>query len=314
MSIGIDIHPYYQRAVNWSTVRDHSDVAWCYVKASDGGYRYRKTVAGVDYVPDTHVAGAKSVGIPVGVYHYAQLSNPEAQAAVLLGEHRRLGASLPPMLDLEAPFQANSYARDFANAFLRRVADGGYRPCVYMSSSWAKTLRPDQWGIPGLIIWVASYGPNNGRQNALTGGYPGRYDIHQYTSTGRVNGISSDTDLNATHGGFEFTQQGDEMDWSDTFDFTHPDGVTRKIKYGDAILNLWAERFYGSKTAPWTGPSGRAIDLGEAAELPVELSEESAALLAEALAERGIGGATPAQVQEAVRAAFQRAGAAEAGQ
>lgn len=307
MSLGIDIHPYYQQGINWSTVLNASDVEWVYVKASDGGAAYAKTVGGVTYRPDTHVAGAKSVGLPVGVYHYAQFGDPVAQADILIEQHRRLGAALPPMLDLEDPFTGDTAASNFGKAFLNRIAQAGYRPVLYCSSSHAKNMRPDLWGIPGLVVWIASYGPNNGRQNALTGGYPGRVDIHQYTSVGQVAGINANVDLNR---GYVALTEEDDMAWDDTFEYTHPDGVTRKVKYGDALLNLWAERFYGSKTDPWTGPSGRAIDLGEAAETPAEVPDEFVTALADELVERGVAGATAEQVQAAVRAAFAKAGVA----
>lgn len=196
MSRGIDIHPYYQRSVSsWASVK--KAVSWVYVKASDGGAAYIKRVDGVTYRPDTHVGNAKRAGLPVGAYHYAQFGDPVAQANVLIAEHRRLGATLPPMLDLEAPFTPNQVARDFAIKFLRRLeAAGEYRPVVYMSSAFAKELRPDRWGIVGLIIWIASYSVNDGRRHALTGGYPGRVDIHQFTSRGRVAGMAGDVDLN----------------------------------------------------------------------------------------------------------------------
>ena len=74
----------------------------------------------------------------------------------------------------------------------------GYRPAVYMSASDAGRLRPDQWGIPGLVIWVAAYGGNDGVRRAgdVTRHYTGRVDVHQYTSTGRVLGVAGMVDLN----------------------------------------------------------------------------------------------------------------------
>lgn len=307
MSLGIDIHPYYQRDItSWSAVRG-AGVQWVYVKASDGGSAYTKQVGGVVYRPDTHVSGASSVSLPVGVYHYAQFGDPVAQANVLIREHQRLGATLPPMLDLEAPFTPNATARTFAVAFLTRIAAAGYRPVLYLSSSHAKTLRPDTWGIPGLVLWIASYGVNDGTQHPLTGGYPGRVDIHQYTSVGRVAGINADVDLN--RGYVALTEEEDVSLSTETFEFIEP-GTGKKLAVNalTAIANLYIERFYGSQSGPWVGPSGRAIDLGELAEVPQTVTPEFAAQVAEELAALGVGGATPEQVQAAVRAAFAKAG------
>src|SRR5947208_9296248 len=151
MARGTDVHPFYQRGLRWDQA---GDLAFAWVKVSDGGAAYTQTQGGVVYRPDTHVAGAKSSGIPVGGYHYAQLNpGPEKQADVLLGEVRRLGATgVVPMLDLEAPFSPNDTARNFRIAFCRRVAAAGFRPAVYMSASFATAVRPDQWDVPGLVI------------------------------------------------------------------------------------------------------------------------------------------------------------------
>ena len=303
--IGIDVHPYYQRGADWARIKRDTQVGWAYVKASDGTRRYTKQVGTVLYVPDTHVNGARAHGIPVGAYHYAQLGDPVAQANVLSAEDVRLGTNLPPMLDMEDPFTGNAATTTFAKAFLNRMVQAGHRPCVYLSSSWARTMRPDLWGIPGLIIWIASYGPNDGVQHPLTGGYPGRVDVHQYTSTGKVNGIGFDTDLNRAY--IDITQEASQVALKDElFQFKTPDGRTVGVTALDMLGNMYAERFYGSSTIPWAGPSGRAIDMGELAETPtasVELPEDFAEQLAQELVDRGVGGVSPEMLAEAFKAA-----------
>jgi GH25 family lysozyme M1 (1,4-beta-N-acetylmuramidase) len=197
--LGIDVHPYYQASVDWRAVADHSAVEYVWVKVSDGGAAYTKTVNGKVYRPDTHVAGAKSVGIPVGGYHYAQLSpSAEAQANVLSDEVRRLGAtSLPPALDLEDPWKAGPAARDFAIAFLKRLQNLGHpRVAIYANTGMFSVIRPDLWDIPGLVIWAADYGPNDGVRHPDLSPYPGRADVHQYTSNGHIAGIAASVDLN----------------------------------------------------------------------------------------------------------------------
>lgn len=191
MARGTDIHPLYQRGIRWDQV---SDIHFVWVKVSDGGAPYSITSGGVRYIPDTHVAGAKSRQIPVGGYHYAQFNpGPDAQADVLLGEIRRLGATgVTPMLDLEAPFSPDGFARDFGIRFCQRIAAGGFRPAVYMNNAFAKALRPDQWGIPGLVIVIARYG-------AHPDAAAGRYDVHQYSSSGALPGSAGAVDLDESY-------------------------------------------------------------------------------------------------------------------
>jgi len=204
MTRGIDIHPVYQHDItSWAAIKNRADIDWVYVKVSDGGAPYTFTdEAGVRYLPETQVRGVKSVGLPLGVYHYAQFGDAVRQADVLLREHRRFGGVLPPMLDLEAPFTPNDHAKDFGIRFCRRVKEF-HRPAVYMSASMAGVLRPDRWDIPGLLIWIAAYGTNTGRRydpdvdpGKVRDHYTGRYDIHQHTSTARIAGCANKVDLN----------------------------------------------------------------------------------------------------------------------
>jgi GH25 family lysozyme M1 (1,4-beta-N-acetylmuramidase) len=226
--LGIDVSRY-QSVTDWWAVKA-AKVGFCWVKLTDGGGP--ASVRG-----DSQVAGAKSVGIPVGGYHYAQLQpGPEKQADILVGEVRRLGATgLVPMLDLETPFVANGVARDFAIRFCRHVAELGYRPGVYMNNSMAVGLRPDLWGIPGLVIWLARYG-------AVPDPRAGRFDLHQYSSTGLIPGITaSGVDLTTSYTDSHLLQ-GDDVSFEDVIG-TRPDGSPITAK--DALVNMYIGALYG---------------------------------------------------------------------
>ncbi|WP_020667871.1 glycoside hydrolase family 25 protein [Amycolatopsis nigrescens] len=222
MALGIDIYARYQNVTNWQAVKNHG-VGYVWVKLTDGG--------GKAVVPgDGLVAGAKSVGIPVGGYHYAQFSpTPERQAEIFIAEIRRLGATgLVPALDLEAPFGPNGAARDFGIRFCRRVAELGFRPGVYMNNAFAKATRPDGWGIAGLAIWLARYGA---RPDASAG----HYDVHQYSSSGQVPGISGSVDLNDSYTNNHFAgNEDDEM---------QPDER-------NALMSTWSAMFTGGGENP----------------------------------------------------------------
>src|SRR5215211_1188784 len=176
MALGIDIYDRYQDVTDWAAVQ-RLGVRFVYIKGTDGG--------GAAVVrADSFVRGAESVGLPAGLYHYAQPTpSPEAQADVLVREVRRLGANgLPPALDLEGPFHnlRLEAASDFAQRFLRRVRASGFdRVTIYANTSFLSRLRPDRWAIPGLLIWAADYGANTGIRNPDLRPYSGRADIHQ---------------------------------------------------------------------------------------------------------------------------------------
>lgn len=204
MTLGVDIYRY-QTVTDWRRFAESVRYAW--VKLTDGNGP--AVVRG-----DRQVNGCKSVKVPVGGYHWAQPGDPAHQAQVFIGELRRLGAlDLAPALDLEDEKFSLTAARDFGIKFCHEIARAGYRPAVYLSASWAGSLRPDQWGIPGLVIWVAAYGVNDGqrREESVTRYYRGRYDVHQYTSRGRVPGVSGDVDLNWAPAGVPINRKDDDM-------------------------------------------------------------------------------------------------------
>lgn len=204
MSRGIDIYGRFQTVTDPAAVRK-AGVEFAWVKHTDGN-----GVAAVR--ADRLVAQMKAARIPVGGYHFSQPGDPAHQADILLAEVRRLKSTdLPPALDLEdnppstgRPNIPFSQKRSWAIKFCRRVRTAAFRPAVYMSASDASKLRPDQWGIDGLVIWIAAYGTNTGAgYNPRTDPakvrkyYPGRYDVHQFTSRGKVPGITAGgVDLN----------------------------------------------------------------------------------------------------------------------
>lgn len=231
--LGVDIYRY-QTVTDWRALARSVGYAW--VKLTDGNGP--AVTRG-----DKQVNGCKSVGVPVGGYHWAQPGDPEHQASVFTGELRRLKAlDLAPALDLEDEKFSLPTARDFGVRFCRAIARAGYRPAVYMSASWAGALRPDQWGIPNLIIWLAAYGTNDGERHssAVARHYRGRYDVHQYTSNGRVPGISGAVDLNWSTIGVprNGTNTEDDMALTDPIDW---DEVTKLGPNTPAhkILSTW---------------------------------------------------------------------------
>jgi GH25 family lysozyme M1 (1,4-beta-N-acetylmuramidase) len=227
MALGIDIYRY-QTVTDWNAVKRHG-VSFVYVKGTDGG--------GPAIVrADSQVRGAQSVGVPVGLYHYAQLSpSPEVQADVLTGEVRRLGADgLPPALDLEEPHKAGPAARDFARRFIARMRANGFEHVtLYANTSMLTGIGAwtDYDNDPGVVIWAAAYGPNDGRRHPLN--YRGRVNIHQYTSVGRVPGISGDVDLNELL--IPVASKGSDMELTDKIRFW--DGF--EITVGQAMADNW---------------------------------------------------------------------------
>lgn len=205
---GIDIYQRYQTVNSWSQVRD-SGVSYCWIKGTDGG---GYPVGGR---ADVYSIGAKNVGIKRSIYHFAQLTpSPEDQADLFVSEVKRLGAyDIDPMLDLEAPFSANSVAESFAKRFISRVKAQGLQCGVYMNDFFANTLKPNEWDIDSL--WIARYG-------SLPTYRP--FDVHQYTSDGSIPGISGRVDVNWAYTERYLVTEEKDMELNEVIDLTNDDG------------------------------------------------------------------------------------------
>lgn len=178
MAEGVDLYGLYNKVTDWNAVRA-AGIEFAWIKLSDGNTNRD------DY---GYVAAGRSVGIVMGGYHYAQPGDPIAQANRLIDRCSAYGAlDLAPALDLEDPFVPGAAAIDFSIRFLNHVAARGHVPCLYANNSMLNgVLGPVRAAVPGLKVWGARYGAN------LT--VP--HDVHQYTSTGRVSGITGDVDRN----------------------------------------------------------------------------------------------------------------------
>lgn len=265
MAFGIDIYRY-------QTVKDEQAVAdagveFAYVKGTDGG--------GPAIVrADTQVNQMKRAGIPVGLYHYAQLSpSPEAQANVLTAEVKRLKAyGLPPALDLESPHVPGARARDFTVRFLQQLRSNGFvHVALYANTSMLNGIGASTIGVPNTIVWAAQYGPNNGKRNPLR--YNGPVHIHQYTSVGGVPGIAGAVDLNESLTALPgaYGSGADEMS-EQQFNAIMAELAAIKDVTGRLANEFWSsDQAYGQKTVL---DRLKDVDDRTAAGTPVTLSNE----------------------------------------
>lgn len=149
----------------------------------------------------TRAKAARLVGLHVGGYHFARpaLATAQAEAEYFVTHLGRVQRrDLHPVLDLEADGNLSSAAlHDWARQFLRHVhLRAGVKALTYSSPSfvgerhWSTTLGT------GAGLWLADYGPNDGHDHGPHVPHPWRQVVaHQYTSVGRLHGVTGDVDL-----------------------------------------------------------------------------------------------------------------------
>ena len=87
-----------------------------------------------------------------------------------------------------------------AKAFCKEVEKLGYESGVYASESWFNShLNYNE--LTGYYIWVADYGKNTGSKVSSIA--LSKYDLHQYTSNGKVTGVSGRCDLSECYVDFK---------------------------------------------------------------------------------------------------------------
>jgi GH25 family lysozyme M1 (1,4-beta-N-acetylmuramidase) len=182
-------------------------VDWARVKADGIGFVYIKATEGVGFVDPkfgAHWAGAKSVGLPRGAYHFARpdtgsggtaataKKDANAEADAFLATAAPRSGDLLPVLDLETAGLSPSLMVVWATAWLERVrARTGVRPVLYTYPGfWSRMGNTRTLG--SYPLWIASYGVSSPQVPA---GWS-RYTIWQYTSSGSVPGIAGNVDMN----------------------------------------------------------------------------------------------------------------------
>lgn len=185
---GIDVASH-QGYPNWGAVKN-SDVHYAYIKASEG----------VNYV-STHVdrqwVEATGAGIVRGLYHFARpdLNGPEPEAELFARVVNAKGAKgpgfLPPCLDIEV---GGGHLGWWVQRFITRLRQmiDDHRVMVYAGGSFYRNQVGDGALPPNTLAWIAHYNGTPGRSSYLTP----RTVMHQYSDSGRVNGIAGNVDLN----------------------------------------------------------------------------------------------------------------------
>ena len=192
MTTGIDISKW-QPKVDFSQLKS-SQVDFVIIRAGYGMFDNQK-----DPYFESHYNSAKAAGLHVGAYHYSYAkSTAEAamEAEVFLKWIAGKSFDYPVYLDIEDSSQA-SLGKDLLTqivlTFCSRVEEAGYFTGVYANTDWLKNrLHYDK--IKRFTIWKADY------RNSPDQSIP--CDIHQYTSSGKVNGISGKVDMNHSYRDF----------------------------------------------------------------------------------------------------------------
>ena len=197
--LGIDVSKW-NGSIDWNAVKN-SGVSFVIIRC---GYRGSSTGALIeDPMFRSNIQGATKAGLKVGVYFFTQAVNEvEAveEASMAVGLIKGYNISYPVFLDVES---SNGGRGDGINAatrtavckaFCQTVQNSGYKAGIYANKTWFNT-HIETPSLTGYKIWLAQYAaaPSYNRT---------KYDMWQYSSKGRISGISTDVDMNISYMGY----------------------------------------------------------------------------------------------------------------
>ena len=189
---GIDVSQW-QGDIDWNTVKTDFAI----LRAG-----YGKIASQMDVKFERNYKGAKAAGIPVGAYWYSyakSANEAREEAKVFMQFLKGKQFEYPVYFDVEES-STLSLGRDKVSdiiiAFLDEMEKNGYFAGLYMSASPLAQFTT-QYIKDRYAIWVAHYGVDKTS-------YTGQYGMWQYTSTGKVDGIKGNVDLNECYVDYPF--------------------------------------------------------------------------------------------------------------
>lgn len=186
---GIDVSEF-QGSIDWAKVKD-AGIKFAIIKLgniydTDANYKDSKF--------DANYKNARANGIKVGAYIYNYCNTVDNLKKGLDWAFEKLAGKeldLPVYLDMEdktIAVETVDSLTNQCNEFAKIVKEKGYKAGVYANLNWLKNeLNPSKFD-KDISVWVAQYYKECQ--------YEGKYDIWQYTSSGKVSGISGNCDMN----------------------------------------------------------------------------------------------------------------------
>lgn len=182
---GIDVS-LWQGDIDWNRIKQNTDIEFAIVRVSAGTKKDKNF--------STNMNRAAAAGIHLGVYIYSLATSIDEaikEADFVINTIKPYTIQYPVYYDIEDTIQSkltNDERTSLIQAFCNRIQSANYISGVYSSSSWFQ-YKFNLNQLKKYEKWVAHWG-------VATPSYDGAYGMWQYSSTGKIEGISGNVDLN----------------------------------------------------------------------------------------------------------------------
>lgn len=184
----------------------NNEVDWLKVRKAGYSFVFLKATEGMTYTDPTFARNrdrSAAAGFYVGAYHFYRTTSGAVEQANhfcdVVGSMRN--GELPPVLDIEDERQWKKLTSDEAMklvmAWTATVRSRlGVAPLVYASPNFVNEILKNAPQLAEFALWIANY-------NVASPTVPApwtRWVFWQFSERGRVDGITTDTDLNRFNG------------------------------------------------------------------------------------------------------------------
>ena len=187
--IGIDISTW-QGDIDFNKVKEDG-VSFVMIRIGSGHNNKNENVLDNKFLQN--IKNAKKAGLKVGIYFYSYAENEKQakdQANWIIKTLNNEKLDLPIAFDWEDWEEFNNYNLSFidlnnmAKVFFDTLNEKGYETMLYGSATYLNHI----WNTTNYKIWLAHYTTKTD--------YSNKYDMWQLTSSGVVNGIDGNVDIN----------------------------------------------------------------------------------------------------------------------
>ena len=216
---------HHNGVINWSEVGKNIDYA--ILRCGYGTNAKQHDDKTFNY----NATQCEKYGIPYAVYIYSYATtihqcNSEIDHILRCVNNRKV--VLPLYYDIEENSTfSNGQPRTYAQLFIYRIHEAGYKAGIYSGDvnyrGYFNDLSPDS-------KWVARYNDKPPVSN---------FDIWQYTSKGKLSGISGNVDLNVTIETNKYSEMAYDNTLNDILNNEYGTGITRKNALYSKGINYW---------------------------------------------------------------------------
>lgn len=187
---GIDVSKWNGN-IDWQKVKG-AGINFAIIREGYG----KKSPTQIDKKFKENIEGAKNAGINTGVYHYSYADSTNDavnEAQFCLENIEGYALEYPVVFDFEDKEMlklTNRQRTDICRAFCEEIEKAGYYVMIYANPNWLKSYLYSDELLKDFDLWLAHWGVEKPSYSC---------GIWQYSSTGKIDGINGNVDLNISY-------------------------------------------------------------------------------------------------------------------